>query len=62
MPATSTKVKKIWSADTAAKVAAAKSAKYGEPFTVVPMAGGGFAVEAVSMAMEIGAVFAQEMP
>ncbi len=41
------KVKVIWSADTAEKVAAAKTTKYGKLFTTVPVAGGGFAVVAL---------------
>ena len=41
------KPKKIWSADTAAKIAAAKQAKYGWTFKVVPIKGGGFEVVAI---------------
>lgn len=42
------KQKKIWSFDTASKVAAAKSAKYDTVFVVVPAPGGGFFVQSVA--------------
>jgi hypothetical protein len=41
------KTKRIWSPDTAQKVAEAKAAKYGKVFITVPMNGGGFAVVAI---------------
>lgn len=41
------KTKVIWAKDTAEKVAAAKTAKYGKVFTTVPVKGGGFAVVTV---------------
>ncbi len=44
------KVKVIWSKDTAEKVAAAKTAKYGQVFTTAPYAGGGFVIVTVEPA------------
>jgi hypothetical protein len=38
------KAKKIWSWSTAAHIAAMREAKYGYPFEVIPMEGGGFEV------------------
>lgn len=42
------KLKRVWSRDTAVKVAQGKSAKYGIAFTIVNAPGGGFHVVPVS--------------
>lgn len=42
------KTKKIWSADTAAKIATAKFQKYGAGFYVIPAKGGGFYVKTIA--------------